>query len=76
MQGGLDPQILLTNKEKLNQEVEKYLNIFKDHPYIFNLGHGILPESKIEMVEGLINIVRNFKRSQNTQKLIMVKLVF
>ena len=61
VQGGLDPQILLTNKEKLKQEVEKYLNIFKDHPYIFNLGHGILPETKIEMVEDLINIVRNFK---------------
>ena len=61
VQGGLDPQILLTNKEKLKQEVEKYLNIFKDHPYIFNLGHGILPETKIEMVEDLIKIVRNFK---------------
>ena len=42
MQGGLDPKILLTNKETPKQEVEKYLNIFKDHPYIFNLGHGIL----------------------------------
>ena len=61
VQGGLDPQILLTNKETLKQEVEKYLNIFKDHPYIFNLGHGILPDTKIEMVEDLINIVRNFK---------------
>ena len=61
VQGGLDPQILLTNKETLKQEVEKYLNIFKDHPYIFNLGHGILPETKIEMVEDLIKIVRNFK---------------
>ena len=61
MQGGLDPKILLTDKETLKQEVEKYLNIFKDHPYIFNLGHGILPETKIEMVEVLINIVRNFK---------------
>ena len=61
VQGGLDPKILLTNKETLKQEVEKYLSIFKDHPYIFNLGHGILPDTKIEMVEDLINIVRNFK---------------
>ena len=61
VQGGLDPKILLTDKETLKQEVEKYLNIFKDHPYIFNLGHGILPETKIEMVEDLINIVRNYK---------------
>ena len=35
--------------------------MFKDHPYIFNLGHGILPETKIEIVEELIKIVRNFK---------------
>ena len=61
IQGGIDPKILLTNEETLKKEVEKYLNIFKDHPYIFNLGHGILPETKIEMVENLIKIVRNFK---------------
>ena len=61
IQGGLDPKILLTNKEILKKEVDKYLHIFKDHPYIFNLGHGILPETKIEMVEDLIKIVRDFK---------------
>jgi len=61
IQGGLDPKILLTDREILKKEVKKYLHIFKDHPYIFNLGHGILPETKIEMVEDLIKIVRNFK---------------
>ena len=61
IQGGLDPKILLTDQKTLRTEVEKYLNIFKDHPYVFNLGHGILPETKIEMVEELIDIVRNFK---------------
>ncbi|MDC3052947.1 uroporphyrinogen decarboxylase [Candidatus Pelagibacter sp.] len=61
IQGGLDPKILLTDQKTLRTEVEKYLSIFKDHPYVFNLGHGILPETKIEMVEVLIDIVRNFK---------------
>ena len=61
VQGGLDPKILLTDKEKLNKEVIKYLQIFRDHPYVFNLGHGILPETKIEMVEELVKIVRGFK---------------
>ena len=61
IQGGLDPKILLTDQKTLRTEVEKYLSIFKDHPYVFNLGHGILPETKIEMVEELIDIVRNFK---------------
>ncbi len=61
IQGGMDPKILLTDRENLKKEAEKYLNVFKDHPYIFNLGHGILPETKIEMVEELIKIVRDFK---------------
>jgi len=61
IQGGLDPTILLKDKEILKKEAEKYLNIFKDHPYVFNLGHGILPETKTEMVSELINIVRNYK---------------
>ncbi len=61
IQGGLDPKLLLTDQKTLKTEAEKYLRIFKDHPYIFNLGHGILPETKIEMVEELIKIVRNFK---------------
>ena len=61
IQGGLHPQALLTNKAELKKEVNKYLDIFKDHPYVFNLGHGILPETKIEMVEELVKIVRNYK---------------
>jgi len=61
VQGGLDPKILLTDKDNLRKEVEKYLSIFKDHPYIFNLGHGILPETKIDLVKELINIVRDYK---------------
>jgi len=61
IQGGLDPKILLTEKDKVKKEVEKYLTIFKDHPYVFNLGHGILPETKIDLVTELFKIVKNFK---------------
>ena len=60
IQGGLDPKILLTDKETLKKEAIKYLDIFKDHPYIFNLGHGILPETNPEMVECLVNTVKNY----------------
>jgi len=59
IQGGLDPKVLLTDFENLKKETFKYLEIFKDHPYIFNLGHGILPETNPEMVENLIKIVKN-----------------
>ena len=61
IQGGLDPSVLLTNKENLNQKVNMYLEIFRDHPYVFNLGHGIMPDTKIEMVEELVKTVRDFK---------------
>ena len=60
VQGGLDPKILLTDKKTLEKEAIKYLDIFKDHPYIFNLGHGILPETKPEMLEHLIKFVKNY----------------
>ena len=61
VQGGLDPKILLTNKETLKKETIKYLEIFKDHPYIFNLGHGILPETNPEIVEYLVQTVKDYK---------------
>ena len=61
VQGGLDPKVLLTDKDEIKKKVEKYLTIFKDHPYVFNLGHGILPETKIDLVNELIGTVRNFK---------------
>jgi len=59
IQGGLDPKILLTDKEKIKKATENYLNVFKDYPYIFNLGHGVLPEIKPETIEYVIQIVRD-----------------
>ncbi len=61
IQGGLDPKILLSNRETLNNQIRKYLKIFKDHPYVFNLGHGILPETEVDMVYELVETVRNYK---------------
>ena len=60
VQGGLDPKILLTDQENIKKEALKYLDIFKDHPYIFNLGHGILPETTPEMVEFIIKTIRDY----------------
>ena len=59
VQGGLDPKILLMDKNKIKEKTEYYLNTFKGYPYIFNLGHGVLPEIKPETIEYVINIVRN-----------------
>ncbi len=60
IQGGMDPKILLTDKENLKKEAKKYLDIFKDHPYIFNLGHGVLPETDPNMMDYLVKMVKDY----------------
>ena len=60
VQGGMNPQILLSDKENLKKEARKYLDIFKDHPYIFNLGHGVLPETNPSMMEYLVKTVKDY----------------
>jgi len=60
VQGGLDPKVLLTDKENLKKQTFKYLEIFKDHPYIFNLGHGVLPETNPDMVDYLVKMVKDY----------------
>ena len=60
VQGGMNPQILLSDKENLKKEAKKYLDIFKDHPYIFNLGHGVLPETDPNMMDYLVKTVKDY----------------
>jgi uroporphyrinogen decarboxylase len=60
IQGGLDPKVLLSDKENLKKETIKYLDIFKDHPYIFNLGHGVLPETDPNMMDRLVKMVKDY----------------
>ncbi len=60
IQGGLNPKILLTDQENLKKQALKYLDIFKEHPYIFNLGHGVLPETDPNMIGYLVNLVKDY----------------
>ena len=60
LQGGMDPQFLLKSDEEMFNEAKKYLDVFKDVPYIFNLGHGILPQTPEKNVYELINIIKSF----------------
>ena len=60
IQGGLDPQVLLTDTKVLKKQALKYLDIFKDHPYIFNLGHGVLPKTNPDMVDYLVKMVKDY----------------
>ena len=48
------------DKEILKVEAKRYLDIFKDHPYIFNLGHGVLPKTNPQMLDYLIKFVKGY----------------
>ena len=60
LQGGLDPKTLLLSDEEIKNNATSYLNIFKDIPYIFNLGHGLLPETDPDKVDMLIKFYREY----------------
>ena len=60
IQGGLDPKILLSSKHEIERKTKIYLDTFKESPYIFNLGHGLLPETDPDKVNELINFYRKY----------------
>jgi uroporphyrinogen decarboxylase len=60
IQGGLDPKILLNSEEDIMSSAKKYLDTFHDLPYVFNLGHGLLPSTDPDKVEKLIKFYRNY----------------
>jgi uroporphyrinogen decarboxylase len=58
VQGNLDPLALIAGGDVLKDAVKNILSAFEGRPHIFNLGHGILPDTPIENVELLLNLVR------------------
>jgi len=60
IQGGLDPKILLLSDEEIYSNARKYLDAFKGLPYVFNLGHGMLPETNPDKVDKLIKFYREY----------------
>ena len=60
LQGGLSPNALLSSEKEIFKRAEKYLDTFKKSPYVFNLGHGLLPETDPVKVEKLIKFYREY----------------
>ena len=58
MQGNVDPLALLAGGEALDRAVDATLEAFAGGPFIFNLGHGIVPQTPIEHVEQMLKRVR------------------
>ena len=61
IQGGMDPKCLLLDKDDILKNAKKYLEIFKNHNYIFNLGHGVLPTTNPDNIKLLVDFVKDFK---------------
>jgi uroporphyrinogen decarboxylase len=59
VQGNLDPFALIAGGRALDESVDRIKKAFDGKPYIFNLGHGILPETPIAHVEQLVARVRD-----------------
>jgi uroporphyrinogen decarboxylase len=58
VQGNLDPLRLLAGGAQMEERVEEILLALGRRPHVFNLGHGILPQTPIEHVSRLVELVR------------------
>ena len=61
IQGNLDPLFLTQKPEILLNELKKVTEDFKNFPYIFNLGHGITPDAKVENVALVVDHIKGLK---------------
>jgi uroporphyrinogen decarboxylase len=61
VQGNLDPLALIAGGEMLKAAAKRILDAFDRRPHIFNLGHGILPDTPVAHVEQLIALVKGDK---------------
>ena len=62
VQGNLDPLLLVAGGEEMRNGARFILETLGDRPFIFNLGHGIVPQTPPEHVAELVEFVRDFKR--------------
>lgn len=62
IQGGLDPLAVVAGGERMKKAADVYLRLFHDVPYVFNLGHGLTPQTPPEHVAALVNFVRERTR--------------
>jgi uroporphyrinogen decarboxylase len=65
IQGALDPLLLLAGGEALDRRVDQLLEQWSGGPYIFNLGHGILPQTPISHVEQVLARVTGWPAGSN-----------
>lgn len=59
LQGNLDPMALVAGGDEMRKAVAYIKKAVSERPHIFNLGHGIVPQTPIEHVEELVDLVKS-----------------
>lgn len=62
VQGNLDNLCVVAGGQQMEEQVEKILKTMTNGPFIFNLGHGIVPQTPPENVARVVEMVQNFKK--------------
>lgn len=58
IQGNLDPLCLVKGGQQMKDEISRIIDCFADRPHIFNLGHGVVPQTPPEHVQDLVDFIR------------------
>jgi uroporphyrinogen decarboxylase len=66
LQGNLDPAALLAGREVACREAHRIIDALGDRPFIFNLGHGVLPETDPAAVAALVDYVKSAQLAQGS----------
>jgi uroporphyrinogen decarboxylase len=61
VQGNLDPLVLAAGGQDMQRQARKLLTAMEGRPFVFNLGHGVLPQTPPEHVARLVKLVRERK---------------
>ncbi|WP_410543819.1 uroporphyrinogen decarboxylase [Wolbachia pipientis] len=60
LQGNLNPSLLAYDKAEAIKEAKRIIDCFRDLPFIFNLGHGVLPDTPVENIAALVDLVKSY----------------
>lgn len=63
VQGHLDPLLLISGGPRMEARVHELIEAYRGRPHVFNLGHGVRPETPIKNVERVVEIVRSGRSS-------------
>ncbi|QOD38522.1 uroporphyrinogen decarboxylase [Candidatus Wolbachia massiliensis] len=60
LQGNLNPSLLAYDRVGAIEEAKRIIDCLGDLPFIFNLGHGVLPDTPVENIAALVDLVKNY----------------